>query len=161
MLEQIQQDIRFGLRMLRRSPGFAAVAIVTLALGIGVNTGVFSVINTVLLQPLSYPSADRIFALTTQIAGPFKAGIRGADFAEWYNRATSFEKIAGYVYTDASVATKNTASQQRVVSVAGDFWAIQELERCWAAFSYRQPLRTRSFYRTRSLNVSLEETLTS
>jgi putative ABC transport system permease protein len=123
-MEQIAQDVRFGFRMLRRNPGFAIVAILTLGLGIGVTTAVFSVVNTVLLRPLPYPDADRIVSFSDGITAGnpehFKPGIAGADFAEWRARATSFEKMAGYFYGDSNLATDHT----RVVSVAGDFWAI-------------------------------------
>ena len=126
--EQIPQDIGYGLRTLRRNPGFAAVAILTLALGTGVNTAVFSVVNAVLLRPLPYPDADRLVALSnaTNGANPghFKPGILGADFAAWQGRATSFEKIAGYFYEDATLATPDRAYQARVISIAGDFWPL-------------------------------------
>ncbi len=128
IIEQVLQDVLYGLRMLRRSPGFAAVTILTLALGIGVNTAVFSVINSVLLRSLPYPYANRIIVFSDGInaANPerFKAGIAGADFAEWRARAKSFEKMAGYNYADGTLATNESASQTRVISIAGDFWAI-------------------------------------
>src|SRR5579863_9046238 len=64
-LETLWQDISFGLRMLRKNPGFAAVAVLTMALGIGANTAIFSVIKTVLLAPLPYKDTSRIVAVWT------------------------------------------------------------------------------------------------
>ncbi len=110
---------------LRRNPAFSAIVILTLALGIGVNTAVFSVVNTAMIRPLPYPNADRIVAY---VEGPaskaVKAGIAGADFAEWRANAKSFDGIAGYSYSDAILASANDADQVRLASLAGDFWAI-------------------------------------
>lgn len=127
-LEQLQQDVRYAYRTLLRNPGFAAAAILSLSLGIGVNTAVFSVINTVLLQRLPYPDADRLVAFSNGITAAhpeqFLAGIRAADFAEWQARARSFDRMAGYSYSDSTLASANAANMIRVAPVAGDFWAI-------------------------------------
>src|SRR6478672_8017740 len=65
-LETTLQDIRYGLRLLKRSPGFAAIAVLTIGLGIGANSAIFSVINGVVRKPLDYPAPDRLMFVTSQ-----------------------------------------------------------------------------------------------
>src|SRR5579862_5326092 len=82
-MEALWSDVKFGVRMLLRSPGFALVAILTLALGIGANTALFSLVNGILLSPLRFPQADRLIALY-QHKPEFKySSISYPNFLDW------------------------------------------------------------------------------
>jgi putative ABC transport system permease protein len=95
-LETLWQDMRYAARMLRKSPGYAAVAIFTLALGIGANTTVFSVINAVLLRPLPYPRADRLALLwKVDVHDTQGTNVTSApDFHDWQRGTDAFESMA-------------------------------------------------------------------
>src|SRR5712691_3246531 len=86
-------DFRFAFRQLRKSPGFTLIAVLTLALGIGANTAIFSVINAVLLEPLPYPEADRIVALNEFSSGT-NSSIAFPDYVDWRRDNTVFENLA-------------------------------------------------------------------
>jgi len=86
-------DLRYSLRMLRKSPGFTIIAVLTLALGIGANTAIFSVINAVLLQPLPYPEANRIMFLN-EFSGGTNTSIAFPDYIDWRRDNTVFEHLA-------------------------------------------------------------------
>ncbi|HEV2490637.1 MAG TPA: ABC transporter permease [Candidatus Acidoferrales bacterium] len=101
-LETLAQDIRYALRMLRKSPGFTTVAVLTLALGIGGNTAMFTVVDAVLLKALPYPNADRIVMIRESAHLPEYGGdeeiIAPADFADWSTRSSAFDSIAADMY---------------------------------------------------------------
>ena len=127
-LEQLFQDCRYALRTYRRNKLFSAAVVLTIALGIGLNTAMFSVVNTVLLRPLPFPDPERLVAYYDGIsavkAEPFKSGIIGADFAEWHARAKSFQYLAGYQYQDTTLATATEANRVRSIVTTGDFWPL-------------------------------------
>ena len=97
-LEEIWQDSRYGLRMLRKSPGWTAVMGATLALGIGLTTAIFSLAYSVLLRTLPYPAPERLVSLHSTSSNPIAAGARlgacSADWADWRTQSNSFEDIA-------------------------------------------------------------------
>src|SRR2546423_11931496 len=87
-------DLTFALRQLTKTPGFAAVAIVTLALGIGANTAIFSIVNAVLLRPLPYPDADRIMVLNESSGPGQNYSVALPDYFDWQHDNTVFEHLA-------------------------------------------------------------------
>ena len=90
------QDLKFGLRMLAKNPGFTAVAVLTLALGIGANTALFSVVNGVLLKPLRYAEPDRLVAVYSRDANFATSSISYPNFLDWVRDNRSFSSLAAY-----------------------------------------------------------------
>src|SRR6266849_1298102 len=97
-LERFLQDLRYALRTLRKSPGFTAVAVLSLALGVGANTAIFTFVNAALLRPLPYPEADRIVALYQHMAkgtpGTPTSLVHPRTFIEWHDHMRSLEAVA-------------------------------------------------------------------
>ncbi len=98
MPQQLVRDVRFGMRMMARSPGFTGVALITMALGIGANTAIFSLVNGVLLKPLPYPEADRIVYLRENNLprGWTSFSIAPLNFWDWQEQNRSLELIAAF-----------------------------------------------------------------
>jgi predicted permease len=123
LMDSAGQDLRYAIRGLRRSPGFALLAVLTMALGIGANTAVFSVVNGVLLKPLSHRDPDRIVTLTTV----WKSGARLSlvtlpDFQDWHDQSTAFSAMACYRSSDEPVRAGSSAEYVRVARVSSEFF---------------------------------------
>jgi predicted permease len=118
LLEDLAQDARYALRSLRKHPGFTFVAVLTLALGIGANTAIFSVINAVLLKPLPYENADRLVLLTETVSER-PIGVSYPNFVDWRNQSTAFENIAAVRHRESfnlTGAGESERLQGRLVS---------------------------------------------
>jgi putative ABC transport system permease protein len=96
--ERLMQDVCYALRTMRRQPGFSAVSVLTLALGIGATTAIFSVVNSILLRPLPFPNADRIVALfaTTPKRNIYRDTTSFPDFSDWQSQSHAFAQMAAY-----------------------------------------------------------------
>ena len=122
-MDAFWKDVRFGVRMLLRSPGFMATAILTLALGIGANTALFSVVNGVLLNPLSFPRANELVTLYENKPN-FKYGsISYPNFLDWQRDNRTFQSIAAYRPDDFTVAGVGNPERVNGVMVSADFFS--------------------------------------
>src|SRR5262245_13680985 len=109
-MQTLWQDMRCGMRMLLKNPGFTSIAVVTLALGIGANTAIFSVVDAVLLRPLPYPEADRLVYLwsTLKSQGIANSGSSLPDYRDWRDQNQTLEGLAGYLISDFNLSETGT-----------------------------------------------------
>ena len=118
------QDLRYGLRMLVKSPGFTAIAILTLALGIGANTALFSVVNGVLLNPLAYPKSGQLVAIYGQSPGFDRAPITYLNFLDCQRDTQTFQSMALYRNQDYSyVGTGEAGERLTGYQISADFFS--------------------------------------
>jgi putative ABC transport system permease protein len=126
-MDNLVQDIRYGLRTLLRQPGFAAIAILTLALGIGATTAIFSVVNAVVLRPMPFDQPERIAAVTNlnKKTGARNTTVSGPDFADWRQQARSFDALAYYTgAVEASVTVDNATDYAAITRVSPGYFRV-------------------------------------
>jgi predicted permease len=123
-MDTLLQDLRYGLRMLGRSPGFTAIAILTLALGIGANTALFSVVNGVLLTPLAYPRSGQLVAIYGKTPGYEHAPINYLNFLDWKRETQTFSSMAMYRNQDYNlIGTGEVAERVRGYMISAEFFS--------------------------------------
>ncbi len=122
------QDLRYGLRMLRKSPAFTIIALLTLALGIGANTAIFSIVNAVLLKPLPFPDSEQLTFLTSAferqpgVAQPFSVSY--PDFFDWRAQAKSFAGMASSHGDSFTLTGLDQPLHVTAATVSGDFFSV-------------------------------------
>ena len=123
-LENLLQDARYGMRMLVKNPGFTAVVVLTLALGIGANTAIFSVVNGVLLSPLPFPNAKRVVSMFQDKPNFPKGSISYPNFLDWQHDNRTFESIAAYRWADGSISGVGEPEEVKAQRVSATFFPI-------------------------------------
>jgi putative ABC transport system permease protein len=122
MVADILRDARYAVRQLTKSPGFAAVAILTMALGIGATSAMFSVINAVLLRPLPFPDSDALVQVNEIVPQYGRFSVAPASFLDWRAQNTSFERIFAVSARDATFVGADGPERIRGAAVSWDFF---------------------------------------
>jgi predicted permease len=123
-MQTLIQDIRFGLRTLAKNPGFAAIAVLTLAIGIGANTALFSVVSGVLLNPLPYPQPDQIIVIGQNKAVFVNGSVSYPNFRDWQKENQTFSAMAVYRQRSFSLTGIGDAEQVRGNFISSDFFPL-------------------------------------
>ncbi|HXJ94336.1 MAG TPA: ABC transporter permease [Terriglobia bacterium] len=124
MIDVLAQDLRFALRQLRRSPAFTLVAALTLALGIGANTAIFSVVNSVLLRPLPYPDPGRLVDVYQKTEGGNYNVFSGPNYFAWKDRAQAFQEFAVWTTGSYNLADNNQPEHVTAGPVTANIFSL-------------------------------------
>jgi putative ABC transport system permease protein len=125
-MQTLWQDLRYGARVLLKNPGFTLIAVVTLSLGIGANTAIFTVVNAVLLRPLSYPEPERIMRLAPDWPNASFRNASEPKFVFWSERSQSFDGVAATIGIGSGVNLSGAGEPEFVagVKVSADFFRV-------------------------------------
>ena len=127
-METLLHDLRHAIRILRRSPGFTAVSVLTLALAIGATTAIFSIVYGVLLKPLPYANPDRIMAVFEVNPKGFWSRLADPNFDDFRDQNRSFQAIAKYTSFTSSVSGSAQPTRSMVASVSSDFFNVFQIQ---------------------------------
>src|SRR5688572_947398 len=123
-MQSFWQDVRYGLRVLRRNSALSVVAVIALALGIGANSAIFSVVNGVLLRPLSYPEAERIVAVQEIHKDGRRIQVTPANFLDWRAQNTVFEHLAAILTRTSNLAGASEAERINLAMTSANFFEV-------------------------------------
>jgi hypothetical protein len=124
-IEDLCQDLRYGARMLLKNPGFTLIAVITLALGIGANTAIFSVVNAVLLRPMPYPEPDRLVFIYNSTRSLYsKLGLMEAEYLRLRDGARSMERVSLYTSTTYTLTGMGESERISAGTASGDFFTV-------------------------------------
>src|SRR5271168_2358692 len=123
-MESLIQDLKYAARVLLKSPGFVLISVLTLALGIGANTALFSVVNGVLLRPLPFPRPNELVVLSEKTANFDSSSLSYPNFLDWQRSNSSFASVAAYRNNDFSITGSGEAERVRVGLVSAGFFEI-------------------------------------
>jgi putative ABC transport system permease protein len=124
IMNTLFKDLRYGVRSLLKHPGFAAIVVVTLAVGIGASSAIFSVVNTVLLRPLPYPQAERIVAIQELTKDGKRVQVTPANFLDWRAQNTVFEQLAAILTRPANLALAEQAERIDLAMTSANFFSV-------------------------------------
>lgn len=129
VVETVVQDIRYGLRVLSRNPGFAAVAVLTLGLGIGANTAIFSVINAALIRPLPFRKPERLVQLWETETAPGQFPLSGPDYLDWQAQNHTLQASSLYSWQqNFNASGAGEPEEVAVVSTEANFFSVLGVE---------------------------------
>jgi predicted permease len=124
MVDTLIRDIRYGVRGLLKHPGFTAIVVITLALGIGASTAIFSVVNSVLLRRLPYRTAERIVAIQELDPSGKRVQVTSANFLDWRAQNTVFEQLAAIKTTSTNLALTDGAERIDLAQTSANFFNV-------------------------------------